>query len=370
MKNILVKIKNNLLIYSIAFIIFNIVINFILYLFGLRFRFWILFLIVLISGISLFLGIFKTIKKLVQNKSIFKIINVFSVAVIFLIIFPTLNVLLWLNFGSEKLRVLDNKKYISLNGASLKKRDLFYYDYINPIVVGTKIKVHGDFGLKTHYNGEATFNYYDIYGNRFQEAKAKYQITDKDIIKLKDFLFVDKDNNYNYEDLEYDYLFPEDYEVLYEKRFDNIVIRYSIVGYALGQKKLISVIKSKDGGENYYSVTNGFIEGSDSSKFVFLNENFGFATRTDNIALEPHSVEDLYVTNDGGKTFQEAQLIYSPESIFVSSVRVEEMPYYDSEELIMKCSIYDVNEDETGYIRKYMLFKSNDNGITWTVKQK
>ena len=46
------------------------------------------------------------------------------------------------------------------------------------------------------------------------------------------------------------------------------------------------------------------------------------------------------------------------------------MPYYDSEELIMKCSIYDVNEDETGYIRKYMLFKSNDNGITWTVKQK
>ena len=76
----------------------------------------------------------------------------------------------------------------------------------------------------------------------------------------------------------------------------------------------------------------------------------------------------LYVTNDGGKTFSDAKFIYQPDKDIITDLYIEELPFYDNDELYIKCSIYDFNDNKVGYVTKYIWFKSEDNGKTWQVK--
>ena len=68
MKKMFNKIKNNILTCDLIFIGFNILINFILYLLNIRFRLWVIILIILISIIGFIVGIFKQIYLSVNNK--------------------------------------------------------------------------------------------------------------------------------------------------------------------------------------------------------------------------------------------------------------------------------------------------------------
>ena len=61
MRKIFNKIKRNILICDLIFVGINILINFILYLMNVRFRLWVIILIILISVIGFIVGIFQQI---------------------------------------------------------------------------------------------------------------------------------------------------------------------------------------------------------------------------------------------------------------------------------------------------------------------
>ena len=67
----------------------------------------------------------------------------------------------------------------------------------------------------------------------------------------------------------------------------------------------------------------------------------------------------LLVTTNGGKTFEDANIVHL-DSIKESNLFVEEVPYI--EDGILKLKLYTTNK----YLEKtYYEFYSKDNGLTW-----
>ena len=82
----------------------------------------------------------------------------------------------------------------------------------------------------------------------------------------------------------------------------------------MGQNILVHVLRSKDNGKNFYVISDDLIKVSDEAKFVFLNENLGFAISTGKIFLK-QNVNSIYVTNDSGKTFQSSNFKYENDNV-------------------------------------------------------
>jgi len=368
MKKILKNIKEHILIASLIFIAFNILINFWLYLLDLRYQLYVIILIIMISIISLFLGIAQVAKRYLISKKVFKLVISINVFLLFFVITPIISVILCLTIGTEKIKIINGKKYISINGISTHYYDLSYYDYVNSLIVGTKLKIYGDFGKKKNTTSfDGMLYYYDNNGKVSKQAKIDFRIDSKGNIKEgKNFYLLNEDDAL-LESKANDYLLPEEAEVLYEKKFGNIVLRFSLGEYALGQTLIVNVLKSTDGGQSFYLVSDNFLQVSEKAKFVFLNENLGFATRTASVSLNEYDVNSLYVTNDGGKSFQKSNIIYETDSLIVDSIHIDELPIYKDDKLIMKCSIYDYNDTNDGYVTKEIWFKSEDSGLTWIV---
>ena len=215
--------------------------------------------------------------------------------------------------------------------------------------MGTKVRVHGDFGkggydpfTNPNISDGVTYTYYDDTG----KVKTKRIET-----------FVKDKNNYNIDsnktNSSTDYLLPEDEEVLYEKKFNNTILKIGKVDNVLGQNMLVNILRSKDKGKNFYVISDDVIKVSNEAKFLFLNENLGFIANTGKIYLDDNKTS-LYVTNNGGKTFLSSKFNYTNED--VSYLTIKSMPYYDNNTLILKCFIADGKE---------LTFISNDNGLNW-----
>ena len=58
------------------------------------------------------------------------------------------------------------------------------------------------------------------------------------------------------------YLLPENEETLYEKKFNETILRFSKVDNVLTQNMLVHVLRSKDNGKSFYVVSDN----CDSSK--------------------------------------------------------------------------------------------------------
>ena len=128
---------------------------------------------------------------------------------------------------------------------------------------------------------------------------------------------------------------------------------------------LVHVLRSKDNGKNFYIVSDDVIQVSNEAKFVFLNENLGFAINTGKIYLD-NSKTGLYVTIDSGKTFTSSNFKYTNEN--VDYISIEGIPYYENNVLKIKCSVYQINSKKDGYENKELIFTSNDNGLTWNLE--
>ncbi len=129
---------------------------------------------------------------------------------------------------------------------------------------------------------------------------------------------------------------------------------------------LVNVVKSSDNGANFHVVSDEVIQVSNEDKFIFLDENLGFAIVTGKIFLD-NSRASLYVTNDGGKTFKSATFKYQNEN--VSFIDIEELPDYNDDKLKIKCSVYQFNSDGNGYENKELIFISKDKGLNWTLEK-
>lgn len=371
MKRRLNQIKENILIYDFIFIGVNLILSFILYLMNIRFRTWMIIAIIFISVVGFVVGILQQIYKSTESKKVIITISILSfifMATLIFVSFPFIKIGLLFSYRPEHTVVLDGKKYVAVVRSFLHV-DVDYYDYYGPLLMGTKVRVHGDFGEGDfdpfeHPNSadQVEYTYYDKNG-KIRAKRMEIFIKDKDgkiIDRIKNDISGDDKFNENE-----NYILPEDGEVLYEKKFDQTILRFSKIDNVSGQNMLVHVIKSKDDGESFYVVSEDPIQVSNEAKFVFLSKTLGFAISTGNIDLNNNN-QGLMVTNDGGKTFTSANVEY--ENPDVDYITIEKIPYYEKDSLKMKCSVYQLNSNRDGYDDKEITFISNDNGLHWQLE--
>lgn len=368
MKNWFNKIKINIFKWHLLFMIMFILIQFVLYLFDIRFRLWVIFFFVLLNFIVLVLGV---IQRICIKKSIF---NYLGVEIIFLgclyiVLNPFISVTSLLSLRREYSTSLFDQRYVAVVDNS-SYTDVYYYEDYGSFLMGTKVKVYGYFGkekfdpfVQVSLLEQADYFYYDSKGKVFLKRHVNFIKDERGRITMDyDDTIYEKEEEYNDNDL---YLLPEEEEVLYEKEFGDVILRFAIVDYVLGQNRLVHVLRSEDGGKNFYSVTEESIQVNQVAKFAFLDENLGFAT-VDNQILLDSSKAALYVTQNGGKTFLEAHFNYDNDH--VSFISIDKMPYYDHDTLKIDCSVYQMDMDGVGYENKELIFISDDNGLTWNLK--
>ena len=368
MKRRLNQIKENILIYDFIFIGVNLILSFILYLMNIRFRTWMIIVINFVSVVGFVVGILQQIYKSTESKKVIITISILSfifMATLIFVSFPFIKIGLLFSYRPEHTVVLDGKKYVAVVRSFLHV-DVDYYDYYGPLLMGTKVRVHGDFGEGDfdpfeHLNSadQVEYTYYDKNG-KIRAKRMETFIKDKDgkiIDRIKNDISGDDKFNENE-----NYILPEDGEVLYEKKFDQTILRFSKIDNVSGQNMLVHVIKSKDDGESFYVVSEDPIQVSNEAKFVFLSKTLGFAVSTGNIDLNNNN-QGVMVTNDGGKTFTSVNVDY--ENPDVDYITIEKIPYYEKDSLKMKCSVYQLNSNRDGYEDKEITFISNDNGLHW-----
>ena len=159
--------------------------------------------------------------------------------------------------------------------------------------------------------------------------------------------------------------YPDDKNTLYSIQFNDVKIRFQRYDYSLGQNQIVVVEKSRDNGKTYEKLTDEPIIVSMEPKFIFLNQDLGFAISKSNLT-KSNQYMGVKVTQDGGKTFIDGKINYNNPNI--EMLTVEEVPYYDNDLLKLHCSIYQVKEDYTGYENIDLLFSSEDNGFTWNLE--
>lgn len=355
------KLKNNLLLGTIILISSFLLLSFILYLINIRFRFYIIILFIIISTFLLIAGIIQFIHKI--NSKISLLISIIVTFLLYSLAFPIIIIIVFLTFPNEKISKVNDKKYIVVKEYHSSQVDLFYYKYITPFLMGTKVLIHGEYNMDNP-GKTATFTYYDSNGLIEKIVHGSATIDDEDnlnpIIDIP--IIKNPPSTSNKADL---YLFPEDEEVVYETNFDNTVIRFGILDYALGQNMLVNVIKSTDGGQNFYNVTDNFIQVSLKAQFLFLNEQLGFAINNGIVGLKASDVTGMYVTNNGGKSFDRAIFKWDYSTGYI---KIKELPYLIDNALYVKCDVVGYDEKSQKYEENDITFTSADNGLTWNKK--
>lgn len=367
------KVKQNILVYDLAFVCINILINFILYLINIRFRFWVIILIILISIVGFVIGMLEQIYISSENKKkaiLLSLLVIIPINILALVFLPIIGFVSLFNYKPEHVTILDNKKYVAVVSSFINV-DVDYYDYYGFLLMGTKVRVHGDFGKGGHdpFNNPniadgVEYTYYDNSG-KVKSKRIETFVKDKDgkiIDKNSYSIDINKTNKYDDTD---NYLLPENEEVLYEKRFDKTILRFGKVDEVSGQNMLVNVLRSKDNGENFVVVSDDAIKVSNKARFEFLDESLGFIVNTGVIYLDNRNT-GLYITNDSGKTFTSSNFKYVNEN--ADYISIESMPYYDKNTLKIKCSIYQINNNDS-YENKELIFVSNDKGANWMLEK-
>lgn len=142
---------------------------------------------------------------------------------------------------------------------------------------------------------------------------------------------------------------------MYEIKFGNVIKRFVVVDYALGQNYLVMVTESLDNGKTFNWKTNGLIQVSGKPKFIFLDENMGFANKTQYIYFNNPG---MYVTNDGGETFESC--IFKYKSDKTDHLTLDGEPFIEDGKLKLKCREYLNNDDYNE-----LILVSDDKGKTW-----
>ena len=159
----------------------------------------------------------------------------------------------------------------------------------------------------------------------------------------------------------------EDENTLYSIKFDNTILRFERYDYVSGQNQLVGVQKSTNNGKDFEDVSKEGITVSMEPKFIFLNEKLGFAIKKPNNKKDNNKYHGMYVTKDGGKTFILSEINYDNPNIEI--LTIEDVPYYEDNDLKLHCSIYQVKEDNSGYEDIDLYFISKDDGVTWNLEK-
>ena len=170
--------------------------NFILYLMNVRFRLWVIILIILISVIGFIVGIFQQIYLSSDNKKrtiILSLLGTIPIIILILISLPIVGFIAIFSYKPEHTTMLDDKKYVAVVSSFLHV-DVDYYDYYGFLLMGTKVKVHGYFGkggfdpfVNPNVADGVEYTYYDNKGKTKSKRSETY-------IKDKDGQIIDKND--------------------------------------------------------------------------------------------------------------------------------------------------------------------------------
>lgn len=158
----------------------------------------------------------------------------------------------------------------------------------------------------------------------------------------------------------------KDENELLVQKFDNYYLRFERYDYVLGQNMLVAVEKSIDG-KNYTKVTDELLQVSNESKFKFLSDKIFFVISTKYLSKN-RDYKGLKVSVDGGKSFTDAKFNY--ENNRIENIEITEFPVISSDNTLkLNINLYDLAEDGNGYKDYKLIFKSLDNGLTWTMEK-
>lgn len=240
MKKILVKVKNNLFVFSFLFILVFLFVSFILYLFNIRFRLWFIILMLVILILSFIVGIIQIalkeselIKIIIIVLTILGVVGFILIRELFLLIFPVF-------LEHEYVTVLDGSKYVASVSQIMHNEDISYYNYYGPFLMGTKERVRG---IIVDYNpfsnpkevSKVHLIYYDSNGKKIYEKDVNYENGK-----------ITSEKGYDNYDAEVEIPTIDD-NVLYEAKFGKTVIRVRKTEDVMPQNMAVSVYRSTDG---------------------------------------------------------------------------------------------------------------------------
>lgn len=157
--------------------------------------------------------------------------------------------------------------------------------------------------------------------------------------------------------------YPDDENTLYSVKFGNIRLRFEHLDYVIPQNQIVAVQKSTNNGKTFETVTEEQVIVSMEPKFAFLNEKFGFAVKKPKNIKDNGKYYGMYVTKDGGKTFNLSEINYDNPNIEILTIK--DVPFYENGQLKLHCSTYQVKNDKSGYETVDLYFVTNDDGLTW-----
>ena len=256
--------------------------------------------------------------------SYFIIEGFFSLVFLIIILFPLLS-------QTEKIVTIDDKKYVEIKYSFLLSNRIDYYDFENIIFRRKQPR------FTKNYNNSLSET--DYLGTTYYDDKGKI------INKLED-------NNSS--DLNSDDFFEE--KILYIKEIaPQTIIRVKSGEAEIGYKDVIIVEKSIDGGNSFVNQLKSqtLTVGRDAI-YLFLDETIGFIKE-----FKDNSNKGLLVTRDGGRTFNPAQFEIDSQSL--KHLYIEEMPYYERDQLKLIGSFYYSN------IPEKVVMISDDQGLTWKI---
>ncbi len=363
--SILNKLKKiNIIKYDLlAFVIFF-TLNFILYLNDLKLRLWLFLLISFLILIFFIIGNLKLIFDK-ETKSYILITSIISLALVGVILLYYIIFFCLFNhtfsFHKEYYMIFDDKQYIVYikdNNESV----IEFYEYKNLFIMGNNVKIVADYqSEKVHFNTEKYTNpfyvkYYYYDSNNLLLKVEEIHYNENQIITDRQKIYPEKKENYNNEEK------PRtlaDCEVLYEKRFANKILRYAVLDYALGQRLLVRVIASEDNGKTFNIVTEkDSLSLNSASQINFIDENLSFVVP--NTSMDSTKNIDIYVSQDGGKTFTTGTLLYDTNVYYIG---IYDVPYLEDGYLKLKCLVY--RHVDNTLEKVDWIFTTNNNGLTW-----
>lgn len=161
----------------------------------------------------------------------------------------------------------------------------------------------------------------------------------------------------------------DDENTLYFTKINDTILRFERYDYSLGQNQIVGVEKSTNNGKSFEKQTDEPIIVSMEPKFVFLNENLGFAISKSNLS-KSNNFLGVKVTQDGGKTFTDGVINYytANSNPNIETLTITGVPYIEGNVLKLSCSIYQVKIDNSGYENVKLIFISTDNGLSWNIE--
>lgn len=353
MKKTINKFLNHIFLCDFIYLGICMMLGIILYICDMRFRLWVYVVLVVIFGVLLLFGLIKEFKK----KRLTRFIFLIGLTMLAFVCGPFLVFVMIYTYNPEYVVNLEGEDYVAIVKSFIDV-DVYYYDYYGPFLMGTKVRVHGYFGeggfdpIKDPNKAKmVVYTFYDKDG--YIEATDEY-VFDGYLVKKEETTTSIKETI-----IEEDILKPEDAKVLYEYKNGDHILRFVHVDSVLGQNQIVTVVESLDNGKTFNWKSNGAIQVSNEAIFIFLDENIGFANKYKYIYYDNPG---MYVTNDGGVTFEKCEIKYTSNK--TDHITMDGEPYIEDGKLKLKCREYLTNDNYNE-----LIFVSEDKGKTWEIEK-